>query len=194
MTSRLVPLPASVACLALLAAGAQAGSLTVRCQEELFDASVRPSGFAQMTLAYEGGASGVLTVGATFGDVVLPAALVEQDSEAAGEVTHVIGIRAAGPAEVLMPPKADIEACVNAAAKGEALDADLVAYHVNSCRVKAAPARDAVSATVTVDLTLLDGEGAALIGRTYAEPSALPGGRIRLDSWPMPECTLAGRD
>lgn len=194
MASSLWPLLAAAALLGPLAPGARAEVMVFRCEEELFDPSMQPAGTAEMILTYEGGDAGILKVGASFGEIALPATRVERDSKAAGEVIHAIGIRASGPAEVLMPPKAGIEACVIARAGGETLDEDLAAYHVNSCRLAAPSAMDAVAANVSIDLTLLDGEGAAMIGRTYAEPSALPGGKITLDTWPMPNCALATRE
>lgn len=173
---------------------AHAETLTFHCQEQQFNEADQSGGPAELTLVYEGAESGILKVNASFGKVELPATLTEQDSDAAGTPVHVIGIRASGPVTALMPIKAEIEDCVAVKAAGETLDADMAAYHVNSCRLKASRPAKPVAIAASLELTLLGPSGGVLISRTYDEPSDVVGGAITLETWPMPQCTLARRD
>jgi hypothetical protein len=120
---------ATLAFLVLIAAGGSpvfAATLAFKCIEK--DAG-EPQ--PEMTLLYEGDASGTLKVKASFGEMVLPATKEEREAvDADGKSYTATGIRAFGPATVLMPDKAAIETCVKAKLKPEeAQDEDIVATY-----------------------------------------------------------------
>jgi hypothetical protein len=79
-----------------------------------FDCKQAPALYAEaMTMVYEGDESGTLVVKAPFGEVSLPATKSEREGvDENGEKITATGIRAFGPANVLMPDKAAIESCV----------------------------------------------------------------------------------
>src|SRR5215213_6848622 len=101
------------------AGGVAAETMSIQCQET--------SGFPAMSLAYEGGASGTLSVASSLGEISLPATREEREGENEGAKYTATGIQAFGPANVLMPERAAMEACIAGRATGDqAQDADMV--------------------------------------------------------------------
>jgi hypothetical protein len=90
-----------------------------------------------------------------------------------------------------MPDKAAIESCVAAKLKTEdAKDADLAFMATMSCAAAAAPGPNPVPVVVSVEIVLTStapGQWEVLtvdMKRTFAEPNALPGGKITVESDP----------
>jgi hypothetical protein len=84
-------------------ASSQAETLMLNCTEKSFGKT------SDLTLTYDGNGSGTLKVKGSYGEMALPASKEERTDKSGAKVT---GIRASGPATVLMPDKAAIEACV----------------------------------------------------------------------------------
>lgn len=106
------------------AALSHAETLTINCEDKSFGKT------SDLTLVYDGGSSGTLKIKGSFGEMALPASKEIRADESGTEVT---GIRATGPANVLMPEKAAIEACVN----GKLKDEDIVYMAISSCAASA---------------------------------------------------------
>jgi hypothetical protein len=146
---------------------------------------------AKLTLTYEGGASGTLTVKAPFGDMSLPATREEREDTEGGEKLTATGIRAFGPVTVAMPDKAAIEACVAQKLKpDEAKDEDIVATVLGSCAQAAAPGKP-VAIKATVEIGVFDPPSADVdVTRTFLEASTIPGGVLKIETFPS-NCSIS---
>ena len=161
------------------ALSAHAGSITVACEPNpAFNAPA-------MTLVYQGGAEGTLTIKAPFGEMSLPATMESrQGTDENGAPLSATGIRAAGPATVQMPDKAAIEACVRGKLPPDQLaDSDIVFVTVMSCAKEAPVGAEpiAINASAEIALAPLVYVG---VTRTYAEPTDLAVGTIALEAYP----------
>lgn len=145
-----------------------------------------------MTLVYEGGDSGTLTVTDASGAFSLPASMETREGEVDGTPVKVTGILANGPVSTKMPDKAAIEACVKGKLSGEMLaDADIVFMTVLGCSSSAPIGPEPVQVNAKVEISVVEPPGAhVFITRTYVEPSSLAGGKIELSSMPPPQCAL----
>jgi hypothetical protein len=147
---------------------------------------------AALALTYEGEAQGTLKVTGSLGEMSLPAV------KGPGTVTiedlndgkPYFGIRAAGPASVIMPDKASVEACVaGKLTPEEAEDADSAFVTVAFCTSRAPLTAAPVAIEATVEVAFVTdqhaGPGAPLlvtIDRTSVETSPLPGGKFHVES------------
>jgi hypothetical protein len=140
-----------------------------------------------MTLVYEGAASGTLTITAPFGEMALPATRERRSgADDAGAELSAVGIRAAGPATVLMPDKAAIEACVTGKLSADQLaDADIVFMTVMGCAGETPLASAPVVIDVSAEVALTP-DGGTFVGvtRTYPEPTELAIETIALEAYP----------
>jgi hypothetical protein len=142
-----------------------------------------------MTIVYEGDADGTLTIAATFGEMSLPATKENREgTDETGQPISATGIRAAGPASVLMPEKAAIESCVRGKLPPDQLtDSDIVFVTVMGCAKEAPLSAEpiAINASAEIALAPLVYVG---VTRTYVEPTDLAVGTIALDVYPT--CTI----
>jgi hypothetical protein len=145
----------------------------------------------EMTIVYDGDDEGTLTITAPFGEMALPATKeYREGTDETGQKLSATGIRASGPATVLMPDKVAIESCAKGKLPPDQLaDSDIVFVTVMGC-VQEVPIGDApieIQASAEIALT---GEADVYVGvtRTYAEPTELAVGTIKLEAYPS--CTL----
>jgi hypothetical protein len=184
-------LRASSLLLALIGTGVSlsstvhADALTINCVEKSFGKT------SDLTLTYEGSDSGTLTIKAPYGEMALPANKEERTDESSG--AKVTGIRASGPATVLMPDKAVIEACVKGKLKPEeAADEDIVYTVIGSCAADAPIGKEPIVIQGYAEIAIMEPPSAyVFITRTYVESTTLAGGKIKLDTLPPPNCSLA---
>jgi hypothetical protein len=164
----------------MLGAPLHAETLTVTCE----DAGEKAP--AALTLGYEGGASGTLTVKAPFGEMSLPATKEQREDGEGGKNLAATGIRAFGPASVIMPDKAAIEACVAQKLKlDEAQDEDIVATVLGSCAEAAAPSKEPIAIKATVETGIYDPPSADVeLTRTFLEASTVAGGSLKIETTP----------
>src|SRR5262249_6381908 len=109
-----------------------------------------------------------------------------------GQKQSATGIRAFGPAKVIMPDKAAAEVC----AKGkltpeESRDSYIVFTTMLACLGQVPMAQSPIDIKASVEIAVTD-PPATYVGlkRTYLEPSALPGGEpVSVEAYP--NCTLA---
>ena len=175
--------------MAVSACGGSAKAETVSIKCEASQGWQAPA----MTLVYEGSDTGTLTVKSEFGEMSLPAS--KELREAVGDdgkKQSATGIRAAGPAKVLMPDKAAAEAC----AKGkltpeESQDKDMVFTTVLGCLGQVPMGQEPIDIKASVEIAITEPPSAYVgLKRTYLEPSAMPGGEpIAVEAYP--NCTLA---
>jgi hypothetical protein len=147
----------------------------------------------EMTVTYEGDDKGTLKIKASYGEMSLPATKEVRDAVSeAGEKYSVTGIRAFGPATVIMPDKASIEACIKGKLKPEELtDVDMVTMALLSCRVTAPPSKEPVAIKAKAEIALFEPPTAEVfVTRTYEEPTTLPAGSLDIESFPPPSCTF----
>jgi hypothetical protein len=173
----------------LLAAGcggsAQAETISLNCEAGNNLGMPSPA----MTMVYEGGDSGTLTVKSTFGEIKLPAnRLTAPGKDDAGNPISVINLRASGPAKVLMPDKTAVEAC----AKGkltpdQAKDKDIVFVTLLGCMATTAQGSAPVDVTASAAISLLD-PPYVVFTRTYAEPGTLSDEPVKVEAYP--DCSL----
>ncbi len=164
---------------------ARADTLTINCVEKSYGKT------SDLVLVYEGSDSGTLTVKAPYGEMALPASKEERTDESSG--AKVTGIRASGPATVLMPDKAAIEACVTGKLKPEeAADQDIVYTVIGSCAADAPLGKEPIKIDGYAEIAIMEPPSAyVFITRTYLESTTLAGGKIKLDTLPPPNCSLA---
>lgn len=169
-----------VCLLALLSGSAQAEMIKILCE----DAGKTAPG--KLSLSYEGGASGTLTVKAPFGEMTLPATKEEREDVEEGEKLTATGIRAFGPATVTMPDKAAIEACIAQKLKpDEAQDEDIVATVLGSCAQAVASSKGPVAIKATVEIGIYDPPSADVeLTRSFLESSTVPGGTVKIETAP----------
>jgi len=178
---RSIPFAAVLATAATLLGGGAARAETIRV------ACAANIGFnaPEMALVYEGGESGSLTVTGGFGTMQLPASKqVREGADDDGQPLTAINIHASGPANILMPDKAALEACVSEKLVPEyANDIDVIYATIMGCAQDVPPSAAPVAINASVDITLTP---EVFLGytRTYDGPTNLPGGEIKLDAFP----------
>ncbi len=168
----------------LMSESVHAETLTFNCEDKSLGKT------SVLTLVYEGDNSGTLNVKGSFGDMALPASKEIRADESGTEVT---GIRASGPANVLMPEKSAIEACVNGKLKPEELkDEDIVYMAISSCAADAPIGKEPIPIKAYAEIAIMEPPSAyVFVTRTYVESTTLAGGVIKLDTVPPPNCHLA---
>ncbi len=193
---RIVCAVSAIGWLTVITSGVSAEALALTCeQHDVGTPRGAGGGPADMTLAYDGEDTGTLTVKGPFGEMSLPATKqLKEGSDPSingGKPYTVTGIRAAGPATVVMPDKAAIEDCVTGKLSAEDLkDRDIVFLAAMSCVGSAPPSAAAVPITADMEIALIATEPANLeimavyMKRTFTEASALPGGTITVESDP----------
>jgi len=168
--------------------GAAAETMSIECQ------AAGKGGLPAMSLVYEGGESGTLRIASTLGEMALDATRQEREGENEGVKYTVIGIRAFGPANVLMPERTAMETCIAGKATGDqANDADFVTMFSDACRreVPLGTAPVPITANVEIAVTEQFGAGAYVyLILTYGEKSKVPGEHIAINSLPPPNCTV----
>ena len=146
-----------------------------------------------MTLIYEGSETGTLTLKSEFGEMSLPAS--KELREAVGDdgkKQSATGIRAAGPAKVLMPDKAAAEACAKGKLTPEqSQDKDIVFITILGCLGQVPMGQAPIDIKASVEIAITEPPSAYVgLKRTYLEPSTLPGGEpIAVEAYP--NCTLS---
>jgi hypothetical protein len=190
MVGGVLPLRASVGCGALLVATLAAGpawaqSLVLKCEERVGGATT------PMTLIYEGGASGTLKVTGSLGEMTLPATREEREGDVDGTTMTATNIRAFGAANVLMPDRAALDACiVSRREAGAAADPDLDALSLLACSEKLPNGPTPVAIKATVNISLIEPLMTIVeMKRTYVEASSVMGEPITLEPVPPPSCT-----
>ena len=169
-------LGAGMAAVLLAGGSANAATMTFAC-------TARDSGKdVPLTLTYDGDADGTLTVKSADGVMTLKARYTAQDA-------NNWGIDAYGPATVIMPDRAALEACLKAKAQpGDLDDADVVTVLALDCQASVAPSAAPVAVSAEVEISAIDGGLNAFITRKYADTSPVAGGHIELSSVPPPDC------
>jgi hypothetical protein len=180
--------------IALFAAGqATAGeAVMIKCEE--LDAG-RP---AEMTAVYSGEPSGTLKLKASFVEIELPATMETRESEADGMHLKATGIRAFGPATVIMPDRSAIEACIASKTEPEQVgDEDIFSLLLESCRPSAPLVANPIPVKLSVEIAIMDADDVGqepdvevYVKRTYLEKSDVPGGTFAIESFPPPRCAL----
>jgi hypothetical protein len=175
--------------MAVSACGGSAMAETVSIKCEATQGWQAPA----MTLVYEGSDTGTLTLKSEFGQMSLPAS--KETREAVGDdgtKQSATGIRAAGPAKVLMPDKAAAEACAKGKLTPEQLqDADIVFATMLGCLGQVPMGQAPIDIKASVEIAIIEPPSVYVgLKRTYLEPSSLPGGEpIAVEAYPG--CTLA---
>jgi hypothetical protein len=138
-----------------------------------------------MELVYEGEAEGTLTISGTFGTMTLPATKEDREgTDEAGNPLSATGIRAFGPASVLMPEKSAVEACVrNKLPADQLADSDIVFMTTMSCTGETPVATEPVEIQASAEVAFVP-EVYVGVTRTYAEPTDLVTGTIALETYP----------
>ena len=167
----------------MLAGPASAETITIACEPN-------PSFNApEMTLVYEGEAEGTLTITAPFGEMSLPASMEHREgTDEQGKPLSATGIRASGPASVIMPEKAAIESCVKGKLPPDQLtDSDIVFVTVMGCANEAPLGATPIEINASAEIALVP---IVYVGitRSYAEPTDLAVGTIALEAFPT--CTI----
>jgi hypothetical protein len=167
-----------------LPAPVHAETLTFNCEDRSLGKT------SDLTLVYDGESSGTLKIKGSYGEMALPASKEDRTGDDGAKVT---GIRASGPASVLMPEKAAIEACVTGKLKPDELqDKDIVYATTGSCAASAPIGKEPIPIKGYAEIAIMEPPSAyVFVTRTYAESTTLAGGVITLDTMPPPNCTLA---
>lgn len=168
--------PALLTLWVLLAIPAAAETVRMQCAaDDTFNAP-------EMTLVYE---DGTLTVAGSFGTMRLPASIeTGPTTDDAGSPATVRGIRASGPANVRMPDKAALEACVRARLPSDQIeDADIVFVTLMACAKETPEADEPVAINASAEIVLWPMTYVG-VTRTYAEATDLAGGSIALEAYP----------
>lgn len=191
MTGHLVAL-ASVLYLAVSTI-AVAGPLRITCA--VADSLAGSGG--PLTVTYDGDATGVVTVASQTVNLQLPATKEVRTGELDGKPHSVTGIRGSGAGDFTMPDRSALEACAMNNTPAEFKDdADLFAMALLSCMKTTPPSAAPVKANASVSIALVPNAGAAPdvvveLTRTYVEKSSVPGGVIKLETFPG-QCILEG--
>jgi hypothetical protein len=166
---------------------AQAETISVSCEESQSWQS------PAMTLVYEGADSGTLTIKGEFGEMALPATKEKREGpDEQGGTRSVVGIRASGPAKVIMPDKKAAEECAKGKLTGDqAQDKDIVFVTMMGCLGTVPKGTEPVDINAYTTVALLDPPDAYVeFIRTYVEPSNLPGSEpVKVESFVT--CRLA---
>ena len=165
----------------VIVAPAAAETIVISCDADLMFKA------PEMTLVYEGEAEGTLSVTASFGEMNLTATMESREgTDETGEALSATGIRAFGPASLLMPDKATIEACIRGKLPPDQLgDSDIVLFTAMGCAGEAPAGVEPIAVNASAEIALLpDGDVYVGVTRTYAEPTELAGGTIALEAYP----------
>ena len=165
---------------------ASAETLTTKCVGQEFG---KPY---EMTMVYEGGDSGTMTITGSFGEMSLPAAKKQRDGvNADGDKISATEIWASGEVPLIVPQKAAIESCIKGKLTPEqATDSDIVFSTIGSCAAASPPTAQPIPTKVYAEIGVLDPQTIFLtFKRTYLEKTDLPEGTITLEPLPPPRCT-----
>jgi hypothetical protein len=174
--------------MAISACGGSAQAETVSIKCEASQGWQAPA----MTMVYEGADTGTLTLKSEFGEMSLPA--TKEHREAVGddgEKQSATGIRATGPAKVLMPDKAAAEACAKGKLTPEqSQDSDIVFTTILGCLGQVAMGQAPIDIKASAEIAIVEPPSVSVgLKRIYLEPSTLPGGEpIAVEAYP--NCTL----
>ena len=177
--------PAILIAALLLPAQAMAATQTLNCTLEVFDKD-NPSGkTVPLTFTFDRDAK-TLAVTSPWGDMSFANTML------AGDPAGDYGVRASGPATIIMPDKAAMEACLAAKGEGEAkTDPDMLALYAQSCVQQAGDSPAPVAASVTFEISVIENTPNIFFTRKYVEKSPVAGDYIELASFPLPKCTIA---
>ena len=172
--------------LALLisACSAAAENTSIQCQAT--------PGFPAMSLVYEGGETGTLKVASSLGEMSLPASRQEREGENEGVKYTATGILASGPAKLLMPDRAAMEACIAGKASGDqASDIDMVTMFTDACRREVPLGTAQVPIQAKIEIAMIEAPGAYVyVTLTYDDKSNVPGEHIAIATLPPPDCVV----
>ncbi len=177
----LLPLLLVAAC----GGSAQAETISLTCEQGNNLGMPSPA----MTMVYEGGDSGTLTVKSTFGEMSLPAQRITAEGpDETGKTRTVVNLRASGPAKVLMPDKAAVESCAKGKLTPEqAQDKDIVYVTLMGCMATTPQGSSPVDVTASAQVSLLDPPYVGFT-RTYVEPGTLSSEPVKVEAFP--DCTV----
>lgn len=165
---------------------ATAETITLKCTGE---DSGKPY---TMTMTYEGGDSGTLKIGGSFGDMSFPAGKRTRDSVVAGENIHAVQVWGGADLPLVVPDKTAIETCIKGKLPPDQVtNADIVFITIPSCAAAAPPTAQPITVKVYAEFTVLDAESTlAVFKRTYLEKTDLPEGTLTLELPPTAQCTV----
>lgn len=173
-----------------------AAAITITCTTEN---GMVPTSNGPLVITYDGEATGTLTVKGAFGDMALPATKQTRRGSVKGfnddKEYEAVGIQADGPAAIVMPDKAVIEACVKGKPTPEGLTPEEnVFMALMSCSASAPPGTAKVPITASVEIAFVSTAPPVLelmttvMKQTYSEASTLPGGKITIET--IPKCEI----
>jgi hypothetical protein len=148
---------------------------------------------SDMTITYEGDDQGTLIVKSASGEMTLPATKeTREGTNDAGETYSVTGIRASGKTTALMPDKAAIESCVKGKLPPDQLaDEDIAFTTALGCSSATPLGTEPVKINGYVEIAVIEPPTAQVfITKTFVEPTSLPGGTLKIDSLPPPNCSI----
>jgi hypothetical protein len=170
----------------LLPATAAAETVTTKCAGEEFG---KPY---EMTMIYEGGDSGTMTITGSFGEMSLPGAKTQREGvNADGDKVSATEIWASGEVPLIVPEKAAIESCIKGKLTPEQVtDSDIVFSTIGSCAAASPPTAQPIPIKVYAEIGILDPQTIFVtFKRTYLEKTDLPDGTMTLEPLPPPRCT-----
>jgi hypothetical protein len=167
------------ACLGipLLLVATTANAEAVKCAGEEFG---KPY---EMTMIYEGGDSGTMTITGSFGEMSLPGAKTQREGvNADGDKVSATEIWASGEVPLIVPEKAAIESCIKGKLTPEQVtDSDIVFTTIGSCAAASPPTAQPIPVKVYAEIGMLDPQ--------TLEKTDLPDGTMTLEPLPPPRCT-----
>jgi hypothetical protein len=121
----------------------------------------------------------------SFGDMSLPATKEDREDVEDGQKLTATGIRAFGPANVTMPEKGEIEACIRQKLKpDEAKDEDILATVLGSCAQAAAQGKEPVAIKATVEIGIFDPPSAEVeVTRTFLQATTAPSDALKFETF-----------
>jgi hypothetical protein len=165
---------------------AAADTLTIGCTD-------RSTGEA-ITLAYDGGDSGILKLAAPYGSADLPATKRSATNNVDGAALLITGVNARGTATLRMPSKSELEKCiVERRIPGEPPDRDIDFMSSLACGSNLSAVEPAIEVTVDVEFALIDNELQELVlKRIYPGTSEVTGDSLQLVAMPSGvfECSM----
>jgi hypothetical protein len=171
-----------------LATSASAETVALKCAPEASDAAHLSKD--DMTLTYEGGDSGTLTVKGSLGDMTLPATKSVRTGSVEGvndgKPYSAIGIKGAGDATASMPEKAALAACIASKPVPEPLTLEEFApMALMSCLPTVKPGVAKVPITASIEIAVVEVLKMVTIAikRTYSDTDKSPGGPMTLETF-----------
>ena len=164
---------------------ANAETLTTKCAGQEFG---KPY---DMTMVYEGGDSGTMTITGSF-EMSLPAAKKQRDGvNADGDNISATEIWASGEVPLIVPQKAAIKSCIKGKLTPEQVtNSDIVFSTIGACAAASPPTAQPIPIKVYAEIGVPDPQTIFLtFKRTYLEKTDLPDGTITLEPLPPPHCT-----